>query len=223
MADSPLMSVLRSVLGSQADMYGFGPGRVRRPGTPFIMRQPTMGGVGGGALGGRAFNDQTGQAQQLAPGAIPVGLYNALSDAQKQLLLKNQLVSAAPADDAKFVQLNLGNIPRNPLLSAAGTTWQARQRPSTPAGYETYSGYVGGPPDPYANLNMWSPSGGGVSAPQVPVNTLPAQVPVNTLPGSSPGGVQPPPLAQTPVGPMFYPPGPSPLGARDPRRNYLFG
>lgn len=74
---------------------------------------------------------------------------------------------------------------------------------------------------PWTGFQSFAPIQG--ASPQVPVNTLPAQVPVNTLPGSSPGGVQPPPLAQTPVGPMFYPPGPSPLGARDPRRNYLFG
>lgn len=123
---------------------------------------------------------------------------------------------------ALFDALAAAGLIRPPAGSAVGTTWALRQRGHHP-GFETYSGYVGGPPDPYANMNMWSPSGGGVSAPQVPVNTLPAQVPVNTLPGSSPGGVQPPPLAQTPVGPMFYPPGPSPLGARDPRRNYLFG
>lgn len=72
-------------------------------------------------------------------------------------------------------------------------------------------------PTSYPGDVMWqpSPSGGGVSAPQVPVATLPEpQVPLT----SGGVGVQASPLAVTPAGPMFYPPGPSPLGSRDPRR-----
>lgn len=63
-----------------------------------------------------------------------------------------------------------------------------------------------------------SPSGGGVSAPMVPVATLPEpQVPLT----SGGVGVQAAPFAaNTPVGPMLYPPLPTyPLfGSQDPRR-----
>lgn len=62
---------------------------------------------------------------------------------------------------------------------------------------------------------MWQPPAAAPAAPQVPVATLPeAQVPLT----SGGTGVQASPLAMTPAGPMFYPPGPSPLGSRDPRR-----
>lgn len=65
--------------------------------------------------------------------------------------------------------------------------------------------------DQFAHLNMWQPpaaapvnaSGGGVSAPMVPVNTLPEPVPA--------GGMVFPPQ---PTNPLF--------GSQDPRRNYLF-
>lgn len=69
--------------------------------------------------------------------------------------------------------------------------------------------------DQFAHLNMWqppapAPSGGGVSAP--------AQVPVATLPEPAPAAAVP--FAQTPVGPMMFPPQPTnPLfGSQDPRR-----
>lgn len=59
---------------------------------------------------------------------------------------------------------------------------------------------------------MWQPPA------QVPVNTLPAQVPVATLPEPAPAPA--PFAAQTPVGPMFFPPQPtsSLFGSQDPRR-----
>lgn len=60
--------------------------------------------------------------------------------------------------------------------------------------------------DRFAHLAMWQPS----APAQVPVATLPEQVPVATLPE--------PFAANTPVGPMLYPPGPAPFGSQDPRR-----
>lgn len=90
-----------------------------------------------------------------------------------------------------------------------------RSRWGPPMGSWMSSNYRPLPPS-YPGDVMWQP-GAAAAAPQVPVATLPeAQVPLT----SGGVGVQASPLAMTPAGPMFYPPGrPSPLfGSRDPRR-----
>lgn len=81
--------------------------------------------------------------------------------------------------------------------------------------------------DQFAHMNMSSPSGGGVSGTPAPSYTVPAgqnpytaqlpQVPVATLPEPAPAL----PFAQTPVGPMLFPPGPQAFQP-DPRRRLLF-
>lgn len=71
-------------------------------------------------------------------------------------------------------------------------------------------------PTSYPGDVMWQPPAAAPAPAQVPVATLPeAQVPLT----SGGVGVQAAPFAaNTPVGPMLYPPGPAPFGSQDPRR-----
>lgn len=145
-------------------------------------------------------------------------------------ILSRERLARTPLADSDVLRAYFAEHPDDALaqtyrrLAGWGTGGKAagqnmfRSRWGPPMGSWVSSRFRPLPPS-YPGDVMWqpSPSGGGVSAPQVPVATLPEpQVPLT----SGGVGVQASPLAVTPAGPMFYPPGPtSPLfGSRDPGR-----
>jgi hypothetical protein len=154
--------------------------------------------VSGVPEAGSVLMNQLLQFLRTRSPAVNVTAENALANAQGAFQTARGPVGGHPVAEKIWDALKAAGLARMQGGLAGGTTWAARQRPAG-AGYNTYSGYVGGPPDPYRHLNMWQPPvAASASVPQVPVNTLPE-----------------PAAAPAPAG-MVYPPGPAGVSSVDP-------
>ena len=100
----PRIQEYQQIAALLGQLFGTG-GRMAQ--TPFRRAGaiPAIGHFGG--VGGRqAFDPQTGQNTRLALGAIPVSAFNALSDAQRNMLQTAGIFNAPGAGD-KYMQANL--------------------------------------------------------------------------------------------------------------------